>query len=371
MASAADIAKSLEKLIGGNDESATVTQFLDTGYPPFNYALSNKWDGGFPVGRIIELAGPPSAGKTAIATYAMASAQKQGGIAMFMDHEHSFDEKQGRGLGLDTTKGRWIYKKPRTFEESLSMVVLVAKHVRENKLIPKDAPLCAVFDSLASQVPSSVLLDAKTGKEKELGKKSMHDNTALARATSASMPAFNLYAEELGICVIFLNQIRMKLGVMYGDPRTTPGGEAPKFYASQRIMLGAAAKITKSKEDKEVLGMQISAGVIKNKVARPFRKAEWRFMFQPDGSGRFDVERSLIDWLIGEKILTVGAGNRASFVDWQGKSIHKETLAREIEKNKQFGELLKLLPAAYEPPALSAAEMPGEDEEGKPEDIAA
>jgi recombination protein RecA len=371
MPTAKDVASELEKLIGGNDESATVKQFLDTGYPPFNYALSNKWDGGFPVGRIVELAGPPSAGKTAIATYAMASAQKQGGIAMFMDHEHSFDERQGRSLGLDTSKGRWIYKKPRTWEDSLSMVVIVAKHVRENKLIPKSAPLCAVFDSLASMVPSSVLLDAKTGKEKDLGKKSMHDNTALARATSASMPAFNLYAEELGICVIFLNQIRMKIGVQYGDPRTTPGGESPKFYASQRIMLGAAAKITKSKDDKEVLGMQISAGVIKNKVARPFRKADWRFMFQADGSGRFDVERSLIDWLISEKLLTVGAGNRASFVDWNGKSVHKEVLAREIEKGGKFGELLKLLPAAYEPPALNASEMPGEDEEAKPEDIAA
>jgi recombination protein RecA len=371
MASAAEIAKSLEKLIGGNDESATVKQWLDLAYPELNYALSNKWDGGFPVGRIIELAGPASSGKTAIATYAMAAAQRAGGIAFFCDHEHSFDEKQGAMLGLDITKGRFFYKKPRTFEEAMTMTVTVAKHVRENKLIPKDAPLCAVFDSLASQVPSSVLLDAKTGKEKDLGKKSMHDNTALARATSASMPAFNLYAEELGICVIFLNQIRMKIGVMYGDPRTTPGGEAPKFYASQRIMLGAAAKITKSKEDKEVQGMQISAGVIKNKVARPFRKAEWRFMFQADGSGRFDVERSLIDWLIGEKLLTVGAGNRASFVDWNGKSIHKEVLAREIEKDGKFGELLKLLPAAYEPPKLGANEMPAEDEESKPEDIAA
>ncbi len=365
MASAKDIAASLEKLIGANDESATVTQFLDTGYPPFNYALSNKWDGGFPVGRIVELAGPPSSGKTAIATKAMASAQRMGGIAMFMDHEHSFDEKLGAQIGLDLTRGKWIYKKPRTFEDSLSMVVTIAKHVRANKLIPKDAPMCAVFDSLASQVPTSVLIDAKTGEEKELAKKSMHDNTALARATSGSMPAFNLYCEELGICAIFLNQIRMKLGVMYGDPRTTPGGEAPKFYASQRIMLGAAAKITDTK--KEVLGMQISAGVIKNKVARPFRKAEWRFMFQADGSGRFDVERSLIDWLATEKLLPVP---KNGYVEWEGKTIHREHLARQIEKDGKFAELLKLLPAAYEPPKLGADEMPATDADA-PEEVAA
>lgn len=360
MASATDIAKSLEALIGGNDESATVTQFLDTGYPELNYALSNKWDGGFPVGRIVELSGPASSGKTAIATYAMAAAQKMGGIAMFMDHEHSFDERQGRNLGLDTARGKFFYKKPRTFEDALTMTVTVAKHVRENKLIAKDAPLCFVYDSLASMVPQSVLLDAKTGKEKSLDGRSMHDNTALARATSGSMPAFNLYCEELGICAIFLNQIRMKLGVMYGDPRTTPGGEAPKFYASVRIMLGSASKIV-NKATKEVLGMQISAGIIKNKVARPFRTAEWSFMFQPDGSGRFDVERSTIDFLVREKILKTGAGSNAGKIDWNGKLIPKDQLARQIEKDKAFDQLVKLLPAAYEPPVMTV--VPGDEAE--------
>ena len=185
----------------------------------------------------------------------------------------------------------------------------------------------------------------------------MHDNTALARATSAAFPAFNQYCEELNICAIFLNQIRMKIGVIYGDPRTTPGGEAPKFYASQRVMLGAAKKIQKGKgEDAEVLGMEISAGVNKNKVARPFLKATWRFMFQPDGSGRFDVERSLIEFLEGEKILVTG---KPGYVLWNGKQVHKEALARAIEKDKAFGELLALLPKAYEAPI--AAELAVEE----------
>jgi recombination protein RecA len=369
MASAAEVAKSLEKLIGANDESATVKQWLDLAYPELNYALSNKWDGGFPVGRIVELAGPASSGKTAIATYAMAAAQRAGGIAFFCDHEHSFDEKQGAMLGLDISRGKFFYKKPRTFEEAMTMTVTVAKHVRENKLIPEDAPLCFVYDSLASMVPQSKLFDSKTGKEKELDKRSMHDNTALARATSGAFDAFNLYVEELGICAIFLNQIRMKLGVMYGDPRTTPGGEAPKFYASIRIMLGTASKIV-NKATKEVMGMQISAGVIKNKVTRPFRKAEWRFMFQADGSGRFDVERSTIDFLVREKILKTGAGSNAGKVDWNGTLVDKEKLARDIEKRKAFGELTALLPAAYEPQVLGADEMPAESED-TPEDVAA
>src|SRR5262249_2071849 len=156
------------------------------------------------------------------------------------------------------------------------------------------------------------------------------------------------YCEELNICAVFLNQIRMKIGVMYGDPRTTPGGESPKFYASQRVMLGQAKKISKGEgESAEVLGMEISAGVIKNKISRRFLKANWRFMFQPDGTGRFDVERSLVEFLVGEKILKTG---RPGFVEWDGKQIGKESLARKIETEGRLDELKALLPGAYEPP---------------------
>jgi recombination protein RecA len=356
--SASDVAKALAGAIGANDEESTVTQFLDTGYPPLNYALSSKWDGGLPVGRIVEIAGPPSSGKTAIATAAMAAAQRAGGIAAFMDHERSFSLKLAPKLGLDVAPSKFIFKKPRTFEESLTMTVNVAKVIREKKLIAPEAPLCFTYDSLASMVPQSALFD-KNGKEKALDDRSMHDNTALARATSAAFPAFAQHCEELNICALFLNQIRMKLGVMYGDPRTTPGGEAPKFYASLRVMLGVAKKIAKGEgEAAEVLGMLISAGVIKNKVARPFLKADWRFVFQPDGTGRFDVERSLIEFLESEGALKKGTSGR---VEWEGKQIFKEHLARQIEKDGAFDKLKALLPAAYEPPVVASAELPAEE----------
>jgi protein RecA len=351
MASAEDIAASLKGIIGVNDEEATCSTFLNTGYPPFNYALSGRWDGGFGGGRIIEMAGPASAGKTAISSKVMASAQAHGGIAGFSDHERSFSMILAPRLDVDTTPGRLIYKKPRTFEDSLTLCVRAAIHIREKKLIAPEAPIAWIFDSLASMVPESVLIDSKTGKDKELDKRSMHDNTALARATSASFPAFAQYCEELNICALFLNQIRMKIGVMYGDPRTTPGGESPKFYASQRVMLGTAKKIQKGKgEEAEVLGMEISAGVIKNKISRPFLKASWRFMFQPDGTGRFDVERSMIEFLEAEKILKTG---RPGFVEWDGKQIGKEALARKIEAEGRLGELNAMLPAAYEPPLVA------------------
>lgn len=337
------IAAELAKLIGENDDSATVTQFLSTGYPELDVALSSTYDGGFPVGRIVELAGPPSSGKTAIATCAMADAQRQGGIAMFMDHERSFSERLAPGLGLDLARGRWVYKKPRTYEEALTTVITAAQHIRRNKLIPDSAPICAVFDSLASQVPASVFYD-KDGKERPIDKRSMHDNTALARATSASMPAFALFCEELGICAIFLNQVRMKLGVMYGDPRTTPGGESPKFYASVRLMLGASQ--IKDKKTGQVLGTQIKASIIKNKVGRPYLGAEWRFVFQPDGTGRFDVERSTVEFLMREKVLTLKTTGR---IEIDGKDLTPEQIARSYTME----QLRKLLPANYQPPVLA------------------
>lgn len=348
MTSAADIAKVLAGAIGENDEEATVRQFLDTGFPPLNHGSSSSWDGGLPVGRIIEVAGPPSSGKTAIATAAMAAAQKAGGVAGFMDHERSFSLTLAPRLGLDVTPGRFIFKKPRTFEESVAIFNLAAQTIRSKKLIAKDAPICWVFDSLAAMVPQSVLTDAK-GKERTAEDRNMNDNTALARATSAHFPALAMLAEEYDACVIFLNQLRTKIGVMYGDPRKTTGGDSPAFYFSQRIWL-SATQIQDTK--KEVIGMEVTGKFMKNKVARPFKTATWRFMFQADGTGRFDRERSLVEFLVEEKIL---ATPKNGYVEWEGKQIHKEALARQIEAEGEvgFAKLKALLPKAYEPPVVA------------------
>jgi recombination protein RecA len=364
MASAEDIAKSLSGAIGKNDDESTVDTFLDTGYAPFNHALSNKWNGGFACRRMAEMSGPPSAGKTAIATCAMAAAQRMGGIAAFSDHERSFSQILAPNLGLKIN-GTFIYKTPRTFEDSISLCVQAATHIREKKLIAPEAPIAWVFDSLASMVPQSVLMDMKTKKDRDPRTRNMNDTAALARATSAHFPAFNQYVEELNICAIFLNQVRTKIGVVYGDPRTTPGGDAPKFYSSQRVMLGAT-KITRGEgESKEVLGSEITGVVIKNKVSRPWLKATWRFMFMKDGTGRFDVERSMIEFLVAEKILPIG---KPGFVMWNGVQKGKETLARLIEKEGKLKELIDMLPAAYEP--ATVAEII-EGAESEPETVAA
>lgn len=352
-----DIMKALTGVIGANDEESTVTQYLDTGFPPLNDGSSSSWDKGLPVGRLIEIAGPPSSGKTAIATRAMAAAQKQGGIAGFMDHERSFSLALAPKLGLDVTPGRFIFKKPRTFEESMEIFHLAATTVRKKNLIDKKAPICWVFDSLAAMVPQSVLFDAK-GQERAADTRNMNDNTALARATSAHFPALAMVAEETDSCVIFLNQLRTKIGVVFGDPRKTTGGESPAFYFSQRIWLSASQIKVKD----EIVGMSVTGKFVKNKVARPFKEATWRFMFQKDGTGRFDAERSLIEFLNDEKCFpkakSDGKAPQPGYVIWDDKQISREALARLIESEgaKGFAKLKALLPAAYDPAVVAVVD---------------
>jgi recombination protein RecA len=351
MASADDIAAALSDIIGKNDEEATVRSFLNSGFMPFNIASSSKKTGGFPVGRIIEIAGPPSSGKTALATSAMAAAQAAGGVAGFMDHERSFSLVLAPRLGLDVTPGRFVFKKPRTFEESITLCVRAADHLRSKKLIKPDAPICWVFDSLASMVPQSVLFDQKTGKERDAESRNMNDNTALARATSAHFPAFAQHCEELGVCAIFLNQTRTKIGVMYGDPTTTPGGDSPKFYASQRIMLSASQVKTK---EGEILGNEVTARFIKNKVSRPFLKAKYRFMFQPDGTGRFDVELSTVNYLVEQGVLTKG---RPGYYLFDEVQMTPEQIARKVQKEGRMKDLEAMMPADFEPEVMSEIEI--------------
>lgn len=346
MASAADIAKELEGAIGANDPEATVSMFLDTGFPPLNHASSAAWDGGFPVGRMIEIAGPPSSGKTAISTAVMKAAQQAGGLAGFMDHERSFSMVLARKMGMKTDAPHLIYKTPRTFEESLNIASVAAKTIREKKLIDKKAPIVWVFDSLAAMVPQSALLDSKTGKEKSAEDRNMNDNTALARATSAHFPAFAQHCEEYGMLAIFLNQLRTKIGVMFGDPRKTTGGNAPEFYFSQRLWLGAA----QIKKGTDIIGQEVTGKFMKNKVARPFMTATWRFMYQPDGTGKFDAERSLVEFMDEQKLLPAG---KPGYVVWNGKQLSREQLAREIEASGSMKDLIKLLPKAYEPEVVA------------------
>ena len=260
------LALALKKKIGSNDEIQKVTHWIDTGFPPLNKAISGRYDGGFPCGRIVEVFGPPSAGKTFLATAAMISAQKQDGLAVFLDHENSFDVglAVANGLNADEDDGQWVYKQPDTFEDSVELIGTILKLVRDEELIPESAPICIVADSLASMVPNSKAEKFEKmaeGTAKDKDQLNMNDNTALARATSANFPTLALWARKYNACLIFLNQMRTNLGIMFGD-RCLRGDAIIPFVDGTSATI---REIVENKIEKDVWSYNEESGVIEPK----------------------------------------------------------------------------------------------------------
>lgn len=332
MSSLDDLASDLIKKGMSNDDPARASLFLSTGFPVLDHRICGRYvkNAGLPMGRVVELFGPPSAGKTFIASQLMISAQKAGGIAIFMDHERSYDDRLAERLGLDLTFPRYIYKKPRTFEQSIDMVIALISAIREKKAIAPDAPICVIFDSLADMIPSSKI-------DKNHSDFNMHDNMALAKATGASMPGFALMCEEQNVLAVFLNHMKVKPGVTFGDPVTSPGGETFKFQCSVRIQLGA------KKDQKDENARFISCKTVKNKVWRPHMTADWRLVFDEDGMVRPDVVSGCIEELKELKIIE----QSGAYLIWtDGKKYHAGPLAQKIRDEDLYGELLSLFPEA-------------------------
>lgn len=338
----------IEKAVGKRDKPASIDAWLDTGFDPLNYAISGRYDGGFPSGRIVEIFGPESSGKTWLATQAMIAAQRQGGFSGFQDHERSFLPHVGAALGLDTSDERFWLGTPDTFEGSISQFMKVTSAIRDAKEIAPAAPLCWVFDSLPTMVPKAKL-------DKDVTDQNMNDMTMLARVSSQIFPIVAMHAERTNCLVIVLNQIRLKPGVVYGDPTTTPGGNALKFYATTRIQLGATRLTRDEGGEKVMYGQQVTARCIKNKGARPFLTAKWQFLFGEDGVGRFDVAGSLLDFAIAKKLVE-SSGARVEWSD--GKSYFKSVLAKKLEEEGRVGDLQALIRASSAVP----------DEDKRPED---
>jgi recombination protein RecA len=238
-------------------------------------------------------------------------------------------------MGLDTSPGRFLFKKPDTFEQSISIAQKAIAIIRESKTFHPEAPLVWVFDSLASMVPQQKL-------EKDVADFSMHDNYALAKAGASVWPTLALVAEKFNVLFIFLNQIRTKPGIVYGDPTTSPGGDTFKFYASIRLQLGAK-KITVGKgDDAVVIGQEVTARTVKNKVNRPFLKAKWRFMYAEDGTGYFDRAGSLINFAAEKGVLET-AGNYVIWTD--NKKYYPSALIKKVEEEGLLPELEALFAA--------------------------
>lgn len=333
------LAKALTAAVGENDVETQPKHWLDMGYPPLNKILSGDYSRGLPSGRIIEIYGPSAAGKTLVATQAMIAAQRAGGIAVFIDWERAFNAKFAAEMGLDTTFPKFIYKRSDTWEEGNTAAMKVAETVRRTKAIPDDAPIVVVFDSVAAAVPKSVMFD-KDGKLRGIDELSMNDTTALARVTSTTLKSVNQYVGAFEMTAIYLNQIRTKPGVVYGDPTTTPGGVSMEFYASIRLALGAKKIMGKdSSGDKEFLGRLIGFETKKNKVSRPFQTTDLRLVYDDEGRAHFDYALGLIETLIDlGKLKKEGA-----YVHWEGKKVYASVLAKTIEAEGKQAELIKML----------------------------
>jgi len=310
--------------LGANDRSIDV-EAISTGSLGLDIALGI---GGLPRGRVIEIYGPESSGKTTLALQVIAEAQKKGGICGFVDAEHALDTGYARKLGVNLDE--LVFSQPDTGEQALEIT---------DTLVRSGAVDIVVVDSVAALTPKAEI-------EGEMGDSHMG---LQARLMSQALRKLTGNIKRSNTIVIFINQIRMKIGVMFGNPETTTGGNALKFYASVRLDI---RRIGALKSGEEVIGNQTRVKVVKNKVAPPFREAEFEIMY---GAG---ISRSgeLIDIGVAQGLVE----KSGSWYSYNGERIGqgKENARTFLEEHPEIAQQIdvklreKLLPPPRRTEAL-------------------
>lgn len=264
--------------------------------------------GGFPRGRIVEIFGPESSGKTTVALHAIAEAQKQGGIAAFIDAEHALDPVYARNLGVDIDN--LIVAQPDTGEQALEIA---------EQLVRSGAVDIITIDSVAALVPKAEI-DGEMG-DSHVGLQARLMSQALRKLTGV--------LNKSKTVAIFINQLREKVGIMFGNPETTPGGRALKFYSSVRLDI---RKIEQIKQDGEVVGNRAKVKIVKNKVAPPFREAEFDIVY---GKG-ISKEGNILDLGVNLDIVE----KSGSWFSYNGQRIAqgRENVKRYLEENPQIAK---------------------------------
>ena len=290
------------------DQAVEKMDVISTGSISLDIALGV---GGVPKGRVIEIYGPESSGKTTLATHIIAEAQRKGGIAAIIDAEHAFDKFYAKKLGVDTDN--LLISQPDNGEQALEIA---------DNLIRSGAIDVIVIDSVAALVPKAEI-------EGEMGDSRMG---LQARLMSQALRKLTGTIAKTGCCCIFINQLREKIGVMFGNPETTTGGNALKFYSSVRLDIRRTSQI---KDSDEVAGNRIKVKIVKNKVAPPFRIAEFDIMF---GEG-ISREGGLIDFGVEQDIVK----KSGAWYTFDGEQLGqgKENSRRYLRDNPEVADIIE------------------------------